>query len=105
MPGPIGDSRFDPLDASTLAETLRAIAHPTRLCILNHLVRVDSATTPDLHQQVAGGSIQGVHAHMQALMVAGVVHREPHGPNNATTWRLNRQALTNLGFLLGAGAS
>ena len=59
---------------------LDAIADPVRLGLVRHLARTDAATLPELAKS-AGVHLNTVRPHVEALVEAGALVREPQAPS------------------------
>ena len=59
---------------------LDAIADPVRLRVVRHLARTESATLPEL-SEAAGVHLNTVRPHIDALIAASVLVREPQAPS------------------------
>lgn len=59
---------------------LDAIADPVRLRVVRHLARTESATLPELSEAV-GVHLNTVRPHIDALIAASVLVREPQAPS------------------------
>jgi DNA-binding transcriptional ArsR family regulator len=65
---------------------MRALAHPTRLALLDHLHTVDQATATECGEAV-GDSPSSCSYHLRALAKWGFVIEGERGPGRARPWR------------------
>ena len=91
-PGP--ESTDSPLEISD-PRALRALAHPARLSILQHLV-LDGPATATECAEVAGLSPSACSYHLRALARYGFVHEDPDGGQDGRhrPWRARMVAIT-----------
>ena len=86
-----------PLDAAFLAGMGRALAHPARVRILNHLLGEDQCTCGDL-MDILPLAQSTVSQHLAVLRQAGVTESESRG--RRVYYRVNRERLARFnGFL------
>jgi DNA-binding transcriptional ArsR family regulator len=65
---------------------MRALAHPTRLALLDHLHSVEQATATECGAAV-GDSPSSCSYHLRALAKWGFVEEGKHGPGRERPWR------------------
>lgn len=70
---------MDPRAYERLAETLKALAHPIRLCIVHGLARREQSCNVTYMQECLDLPQSTVSQHLQKLRAAGIIEAERHG--------------------------
>lgn len=71
--------KMDPTTYHQLAETLKALAHPVRLCIVHGLSRQEQSCNVSYLQECLELPQSTVSQHLQKLRTAGIIEARRHG--------------------------
>lgn len=78
---------FDQPDTTTDPTRIRALAHPVRLALLDHLSGVESATATQCAEAI-GESVASCSFHLRTLAKHGFITRAESGDAKSRPWRV-----------------
>jgi DNA-binding transcriptional ArsR family regulator len=84
------DTHTAPMDSSALSKLFKALAHPTRIQIIEHLKAIDQCICGEIVQLFPLAQ-STVSQHLRALKEAGLIKGEVEGPR--TCYCIDNEAL------------
>lgn len=98
----MGTSRTDLFskEQNELAEVAKALAHPARIAIIHHLLKINACINSDLVQEL-GLAQATVSQHLRELKDSGIIQGNVEGPRmsyciNASRWKQIQDNLNQL---------